>query len=154
MLPLLLALLAHPAGESRKIGCLEGARHREVQVGGVELVLDLLAHRVPYRTLHRRLRVLVHVPFSPFVCVPEHGLYPFLQTLVRKEARRVLVLVYMRGSHINQEDSEKTCPELLRNVENRQCRKLPFRGHYTHEKAEAPCFTQLPGGHTMKCWEV
>src|SRR5215203_117508 len=32
-----------------------------------------------------------------------------------------------------------------RNVENRQCRKLTFRGHYTHEKAEAPCFTQLPG---------
>src|SRR5215211_6405930 len=94
MLPLLLALLAHPAGEPWKIGCLEGARHREVQVGGVELVLDLLAHRVPYRTLHRRLRVLVYVPFSPFVFVPEHGLYPFLQALVRKEAWRVLIFFF------------------------------------------------------------
>jgi hypothetical protein len=30
----------------------------------------------------------------------------------------------------------------------------PLALYITHKKAGAPCFTQLPGGHTMKCREV
>ena len=46
VLPLLLGLHSHPGCETRKIHRLAVGRHRQVLVGGIELVLDLLVHRV------------------------------------------------------------------------------------------------------------
>src|SRR5215210_7076794 len=87
VLQLLPALLAHPVGEPREVGHLERPRHREVQVGGVELVLDLLPYRIPDRALHRRLRALAHTsPFrvsrNHYTCLPGFAPYsPGLRSL-------------------------------------------------------------------------
>src|SRR5215207_10535389 len=60
---LLLRLGPHPLREARKVRRLAVGRHREVLVGGIEFVLDLLVHRVLDRlTQHERLPPRCFVP--------------------------------------------------------------------------------------------